>query len=68
MLHKEYNLTLKRLANKMRMEEAKRLLRETDLRITDIALELGFNNITYFNHLFKDTVGIAPSEFRNQEQ
>jgi AraC-like DNA-binding protein len=64
LVKREYNLTFKQLVNKMRMEEAKRLLAETDLRVTEIAFGLGFNNITYFNNLFRMHEGMTPSEFR----
>jgi len=64
----EYGITFKQLINKMRIEEAKRLLRETDLRIIDIALNLGFNNISYFNNIFKANEGITPSDFRDSKK
>jgi AraC-like DNA-binding protein len=62
----EYRLTFKQLINKMRIEEAKRLLRETDLRIIDIALNLGFNDISYFNKLFKTCERVTPAEYREK--
>ncbi len=62
----EYGVTFKQLINKMRIQEAKRLLRETDLRVIDIALNLGFNNISYFNNIFKANVGVTPSDFRDK--
>ena len=67
LLKEEYNLTFKQLINKLRIDEAKRLLRETDLRITDIALNLGFNNVSYFNNLFKLSEGKTPSKYREEE-
>jgi AraC-like DNA-binding protein len=60
----EYGITFKQLINKMRIEESKRLLLESDLRITDIAMSVGFNEVTYFNLLFKKYVRITPSVFR----
>jgi YesN/AraC family two-component response regulator len=64
----EYGLTFKQLINKMRIEEAKRMLKETDLRIIDIALNLGFNNISYFNNIFKANEGETPSDFRDSKK
>ncbi len=60
----EYGLTFKQLINKMRIKEAKRLLLDSDLRITEIAMKLGFNELTYFNRLFKEIEGVTPSELR----
>lgn len=68
LIKEEYQLTFKQLINKMRIDEAKRLLKETDLRITEIALNLGFNNVSYFNNLFKTHEGETPSELREKEK
>jgi AraC-like DNA-binding protein len=68
LLKEKYRLTFKQLIIKMRIEEAKRILRETDLRIIDIAFSLGFNNISYFNNLFKTIVGETPSDYRDREK
>jgi AraC-like DNA-binding protein len=62
----EYGLTFKQLINKMRIEEAKRLLQESDLRVTDIAMNLGFNDLSYFNRIFKRYAKVPPSRFRDK--
>lgn len=49
---------------RMRMERAKTLLRETDIKITDIALECGYGTSQYFANTFKQATGATPSEFR----
>jgi len=64
----KYDMTFKQLINKMRSTEAKRLLKDTDLRIVDIAFRLGFNNVSYFNRLFKESEGVTPSDYRKQER
>jgi AraC family transcriptional activator of pobA len=46
------------------MLEAKRLLTNPKLTITEIALELNFNDNSYFTKFFKKTEGITPEEFR----
>jgi AraC-like DNA-binding protein len=68
LLKEEYHLTFKQLINKMRIDEAKRLLKETDLRVTEIALNLGFNSVSYFNNLFKMFEGETPSEYREKAE
>lgn len=52
----------------VRMENAQRLLKESDLPIGDIALRCGYENVTYFYSSFKKETGITPSEYRMQEQ
>lgn len=47
----------------MRMKEAKRLIRETDLSITQIAEALGFSGIHHFSRVFKNTTGMSPREY-----
>lgn len=48
----------------IRMEEAKRLLRETDEKIIDISKMVGYENEKHFMKLFKTECGVSPSEFR----
>jgi len=48
----------------IRFEHAKRLLRETDKRIKDIAEEVGFANTGYFYTNFKKYTGVSAAQFR----
>ena len=50
----------------LRMERAKKLLRETSMRLTDIAMEIGYNEPNYFSHVFRKTVGMTPKEYRQR--
>lgn len=54
--------------NNMRITEAKRLLRETDTSIVNIALSLGYNNDQSFNRYFKKYEGITPGEYRKSSK
>lgn len=49
------------------LEEARRLLVETDLSISDIIASLGFTNRTYFYRLFKDMYGKTPKDYRKEK-
>jgi AraC-like DNA-binding protein len=48
----------------MRLDEAKRLLLNTDLSITDISFEVGYNSLSTFTRRFTQRVGLGPREFR----
>ncbi|HET6978765.1 MAG TPA: AraC family transcriptional regulator [Pyrinomonadaceae bacterium] len=48
----------------MRLDEAKRLLLNTSLSITDISFEVGYNSLSTFTHRFTQRVGLGPREFR----
>lgn len=46
--------------------EAKRLIGYTSLTIQEIAAELGFKEVNYFNRFFKKNIDATPLEFRNK--
>ncbi len=50
--------------NQYRVEKAITLIKASNLSITDIALECGFDNISYFNRVFKKQVGCTPTKLR----
>ncbi len=52
----------------IRMEEAKRLLAETDLRIIEISQKVGYDNEKHFMKTFKASCGVSPSEYRKNTQ
>jgi AraC-like DNA-binding protein len=56
--------------NWLRIQDAQRLLRETDrqqMHIIEVAYTVGFNNKVSFNAAFKKVTGQTPSEFRKSE-
>ena len=48
----------------MRLDEAKRLLLNTERSITDISFEVGYNSLSTFTRRFTQRVGLGPREFR----
>lgn len=50
--------------NDYRLIQAKKLLSESDLSILEVAGRCGFNNISYFNRLFKQKYNLTPRELR----
>ena len=51
-----------------RIERATALLRETDLSITQIALETGWESLGSFGRTFRDITGDSPSAIRARER
>lgn len=52
--------------NKLRMEKAAELLKQTDLSITVIAEQTGFSTSRYFSTAFKKYMGITPTQYKSQ--
>jgi AraC-like DNA-binding protein len=49
---------------RLRMQEARRLLRETTLGLEEIAIACGYENAFYFSRVFRAQNGLPPSQFR----
>ncbi|MNO54622.1 HTH-type transcriptional regulator ChbR [compost metagenome] len=52
--------------NSYRIRQAIELLREPERKISDIALEVGYDNISYFIRVFRKIMSCSPSEFRKR--
>ncbi|MBR1404114.1 MAG: response regulator [Treponema sp.] len=50
---------------RVRIEQAKKLLRASDMKSSDIAYEVGFSDPHYFSFIFKKSTGMSPREWRN---
>ena len=59
-----FNKSFPQLLNERRIEDAKRLLLETDENIKVVAQEVGFNSLPSFNRVFKELTGGSPSSYR----
>lgn len=68
-LKAEFGVTFSVYLNKLRLSEAAYLLREKeDVSISKIAYSIGYNNVSYFNKLFKIEYGCTPKEYKNINQ
>jgi AraC-like DNA-binding protein len=67
-MNQEFTMSFKQYLTSIRIHEAKRLLRETDRLVFDIALAVGFNSISHFNRVFKNATQVSPLEFRNNRK
>ena len=46
-----------------RMREAKKLIREEEKSFSEIAIELGFASVHHFSRIFKQKIGMTPTEY-----
>lgn len=54
------------LLNNVRIENAKKLLLESNLKIYEIAEHVGYTDTAYFSKMFKKISHVTPNEFRNK--
>ena len=59
-----FHITLSQYVTYLRLEHAKQLLQDTDLPITEIALQSGYQNVSYFIRSFKKTYEVSPLKYR----
>ena len=59
-----FGRTFTQHVNSLRIEQAARLLRETDLPVMEIAFNVGFDNFSYFIKRFREVYGVSPSHYR----
>ncbi|MGF1637992.1 MAG: helix-turn-helix domain-containing protein, partial [Cyclobacteriaceae bacterium] len=59
----KFYCNFKTYINRLRINESKRFLSHSDLNMGEIAYKVGFNNQSHFNRVFKNEVGINPSEY-----
>ena len=60
-----FHITLSQYITYLRLENAKQLLQDTDLSVTETAMQSGYQNVSYFIRSFKKTYGISPLKYRN---
>lgn len=53
-----------KLLVRKRIKKAKEFLRETEMRIYEIAESTGYNDVKYFNRVFKKETGATPIQYR----
>jgi AraC-like DNA-binding protein len=61
---KELGVTPIAYLNRYRVHQAKQLLTGTSRSVTEIALEVGFSDSSYFSRVFRREVGVSPEAYR----
>lgn len=67
-IRKKYDMGYKQFLNRLRMDEAKRLLRESSLPIATIGERVGYLHATSFARTFRTIENIAPNEYRRNQR
>ncbi len=66
LLNRHTGQSFSEILNNVRIEQAKKLLKDPSLRIGDVADAVGFMDMAHFSRVFKKQVGISANEYRNQ--
>lgn len=66
MFKKATGLTFTEYLSLVRIAKAKNLLLNPNLRVSEIAYEVGFQSLTHFNRIFRKMVGESPSQYREK--
>lgn len=64
LFNKETGLTIRDYINQLRIDEAKKLMNATSKAISTIAMDVGFENVSYFSTVFKKYCGCNPDTWR----
>ena len=65
---REVGVSVWNYLTQLRMERAKKLLEETDLRSYEIAFQVGYDNPSYFSRIFKKYEQMTPNEYRENRK
>jgi signal transduction histidine kinase/DNA-binding response OmpR family regulator len=57
-------LSINQFSRKIRIRHAAHLIQESDLNISEVAFDMGFNDLKYFRTCFKEEMGVLPSEIK----
>lgn len=61
---KEGDIPISRMITQVRLARARELLQNTNLRISEIAMQCGFGDSNYFSAVFHRTLGLSPRQYR----
>ncbi|MBM3847726.1 MAG: helix-turn-helix domain-containing protein [Verrucomicrobia bacterium] len=64
--HRATGLRFTEYVSRVRVERAKQLLLNPNLRISEAAYQVGFQSLTHFNRVFKSLTGLSPTEYRRR--
>jgi AraC-like DNA-binding protein len=66
LFHREAGVPLVGYINGVRIQHSCQLLKRTGMSVLEIALSVGYNNVSHFNRYFRRTMGMSPREYRTR--
>ena len=67
LFNEKTGMTLRGYCNRLKLGDAKKLLVQTNLPVTEIAFNTGFQDVSYFISVFKDSTGLTPLKYRQKK-
>jgi Response regulator containing CheY-like receiver domain and AraC-type DNA-binding domain len=68
LFHREVGTSFSAYIRNVRMDKAKELLCETELKLYEIAEQTGYSDPKYFSRVFREATGLTPAEYRKNYQ
>jgi AraC-like DNA-binding protein len=68
LFHQHAGMTIVEYINRIRIQKSCQLLKRSEAGITEIALAVGYNNISHFNRFFRRIMDMSPREYRLQSR
>ena len=66
MFKKSAGVSIREYCNHLKLEDIKRILLTTDKPVAEVTYDVGFHDVSYFVHLFKEKYGESPLQFRKR--
>nr|WP_276009109.1 AraC family transcriptional regulator [Aequitasia blattaphilus] len=66
LFNREVGINFSSFLKQFRMSQAKRLLKGSDLKIYEVAKEVGYQDPKYFAKVFKEELGVSPGDYRQE--
>ncbi len=63
-----FGISFSALAQSVKLQEAARLLRTTDLTISEVAIRVGIDDANYFSRIFRRATGVPPRDYRRRHR
>ena len=68
MFNDKCGMTLRHYCNELKLEYARNLLLKPTVPITEVAMDVGYNDVSYFIQLFKEKYGMTPFQYRKEQR
>ena len=61
-----FHITISQYVTYLRLEHAKHLLQDTNIPVTEVAMQSGYQNVSYFIRSFKKAYGVSPLKYKKK--